>query len=110
MFATAGAVRALEASAVISLGYAAGYGTYTIKYADGTTKEFFQIGLSANKTGLSVYILGLEDMTYWANTFGQTIGKATVTGYCIRFKSINDIELGVLQAAIRYGVEAQNRK
>ena len=28
-----------------------GYGSYTIKYADGTTREFYQIGLSANTTG-----------------------------------------------------------
>lgn len=37
----------------------AGYGSYTIKYADGTTREFYQIGLSTNKTGISVYILGI---------------------------------------------------
>ncbi|HVC48909.1 MAG TPA: hypothetical protein VND43_01910, partial [Burkholderiales bacterium] len=40
-----------------------GYGYYTIKYADGKTKEFFQIGLSANKTGISIYILGIKDKT-----------------------------------------------
>lgn len=87
-----------------------GYGFYTIKYADGTTREFFQIGLSANKTGISVYILGLEDKTYLAKTFGKTIGKASVSGYCIRFKTIKDIDSDILQAAIRYGTEAQNEK
>lgn len=35
-----------------------GYGFYTIKYANGETREFYQIGISANKTGISVYILG----------------------------------------------------
>jgi hypothetical protein len=83
-----------------------GYGFYTIKYADGTTRDFYQIGLSANTTGISVYILGLEDKTYLANTFGKTIGKASVTGYCIKFKAIKDINLDVLQAAIRHGFEA----
>jgi hypothetical protein len=85
-----------------------GYGSYTIKYADGTTKEFFQIGLSANKTGISIYILGLEDKTYLSKAFGATIGKASVTGYCIRFKTIRDIDIEVLQAAMRYGFEASN--
>jgi len=28
-----------------------GYGSYNIKYTDGTIREFFQIGLSANTTG-----------------------------------------------------------
>lgn len=83
-----------------------GYGAYTITYADGTTREFYQIGLSANKTGISVYILGLEDKKYLAETFGKDLGKASVTGYCIRFKSLKDINIDVLEAAIRFGFEA----
>jgi hypothetical protein len=85
-----------------------GYGSHTIKYADGTTREFYQIGLSANKTGISVYILGIKDKTYLAKTFGKKLGKASVTGYCIRFKTIKDINIDILQEAIRYGAEAQN--
>jgi hypothetical protein len=83
-----------------------GYGSYTIRYADGTTREFYRIGLSANSTGISVYILALEDKTYLANAFGKTIGKASVTGYCIKFKSLSDISVDVLQDAIRFGFEA----
>jgi hypothetical protein len=80
-----------------------GYGSYTIKYANGTTKEFFQIGLSANTTGISVYILGLDDKTYLAKTYGKKLGKASITGYCIKFKTIKDINLDTLEAAIRDG-------
>src|SRR6187549_3412528 len=58
-----------------------GYGLYTIQYADGTTRDFYQIGLSANTTGISVYILGLEDKTYLNRMYGKKIGKASVTGY-----------------------------
>lgn len=83
-----------------------GYGAYTIKYADGKTREFFQIGLSANKTGISVYILGIKDKTYLAQTYGKHLGKASVTGYCIRFNNLKNINIDVLEAAIRYGVEA----
>ena len=83
-----------------------GYGSYTIKYADGTTREFYQIGLSANTTGISVYILGLKDKAYLAKTFGKKIGKASVTGYCIKFKTLKDINMDILQAAIQYGVKA----
>jgi hypothetical protein len=83
-----------------------GYGCYTIKYADGRAREFYQIGLSGNKTGLSVYILGLKDKTYLSQTFGKKIGKASVTGYCIKFKTLKDIDVDVLIEAIRYGVEA----
>ena len=81
-----------------------GYGSRTIKYADGTTREFYQIGLSANKTGISVYILGIKDKTYLARTYGKKLGKASVSGYCIRFKTLKAINTDILEAAIRYGV------
>jgi hypothetical protein len=85
-----------------------GYGSYTIKYADGTTRDFYQIGLSANKTGISVYILGIKDKTHLAKTYGEELGKASVTGYCIRFKTLKNINIATLEAAIKYGFEAQN--
>lgn len=81
-----------------------GYGLFTIKYADGKTREFFQTGLSANKTGISVYILGIKDKTYLAQTYGEKIGKASVTGYGIKFKVLKDINIDILEAAIQYGV------
>ena len=87
-----------------------GYGLHTMKYADGTTREFYQIGLSANKAGISVYILGIEDKKYLAQTYGKKLGKASVTGYCIRFKTLKDIDIEILEAAIRYGSQAQNEK
>jgi len=83
-----------------------GYGFYTIKYANGKTRDFFQIGLSANTTGISVYILGIKDKTYLAQTYGKDLGKASVTGYCIKFKTLKDINIDILEAAVRYGVEA----
>ena len=82
-----------------------GYGLYSIKYADSTTREFYQIGLSANTTGISVYIMGIKDKTYLAQTYGKKLGKASVTGYCIKFKTLKDINIDVLEAAIRYGFE-----
>ena len=87
-----------------------GYGLQTMKYADGSTREFYQIGLSANKTGISVYILGIEDKKYLAETFGKELGKASVTGYCIRFKTLKDINVETLEAAIRFGFQNQNEK
>ena len=87
-----------------------GYGLYTIKYADGTTKEFYQIGLSANTSGISVYILGLEDKTYLSRNYGKNLGKATVTGYCIKFKMLKDIKIDILEEAVKYGVSVTSEK
>ena len=85
-----------------------GYGSYNMKYTDGTTREFYQIGLSANTTGISVYIMGIKDKTYLTKTFGKKLGKASVTGYCIKFKTIKEINMDILEAAIRFGFVAQS--
>src|SRR5579863_3651749 len=82
-----------------------GYGSQAMKYANGKTRDFYQIGLSANTTGISIYIMGLDDKQYLARTFGKKLGKATVTGYCIKFRTLADVNLEVLKAAIQYGVE-----
>ncbi len=82
-----------------------GYGVQTRKYADGKTREFYQVGLSANTTGISVYILGLADKKYLTETYGKELGKASVTGYCIKFKMLKAVNLAVLKAALRDGLE-----
>ena len=79
-----------------------GYGSYTMKYADGATREFYKVGISANTTGISVYLMGIADKKFLAETYGKDIGKASVTSYCIKFKTLKDIHLEVLQAAVKY--------
>jgi hypothetical protein len=81
-----------------------GYGVRSIVYADGSTREFYQIGLSANATGISLYILGIDDKTYLKKTFASALGKASVSGYCIRFKRLRDVDGAVLEAAVRQGI------
>jgi hypothetical protein len=83
-----------------------GYGLHSMQYANGKTRDFYQIGISANKTGISVYILGIKDKTYLAKTYGKELGKASVSGYCIKFKALKDINIHILQEAIKYGVKA----
>jgi len=83
-----------------------GYGLQTMEYANGKTREFYQVGFSANAAGISVYLIGLKDRKYLAKTYAKKLGKATVTGYCIKFKVLKDIDAGTLVAAIRYGVAA----
>lgn len=86
-----------------------GYGLQTIKYSDGKTKEFYQVGISANTTGISVYIMGIDDKKYLPETYGKSIGKASVTGYCIKFKTLKDINMIKLEDAIRYGIEQTDK-
>ena len=81
-----------------------GYGRQTMTYADGRTREFYQVGLSANTTGISVYLMGLADKTYLARIYGATLGKASVTGYCIKFRTLSNINVDMLEAAMRDGI------
>ncbi len=87
-----------------------GYGVQAMKYAGNKTREFYQVGISANTTGISVYIIGIEDKKYLAQTYGKKIGKASVTGYCIKFKTLEDINMEVLEAAIRDGVNQTSQQ
>lgn len=82
-----------------------GYGVQNLEYAGGKSREFYQIGLSANTTGISVYIMGLKDKKYLAEKYGKKIGKASVTGYCIKFRALKNIDIDVLVDAMRYGIE-----
>ena len=77
-----------------------GYGTQTLTYAGGGTRKFYRIGLSANATGLSLYLMGIEDRTYLPETYGGKIGKAKVTGYCVRFRRLRDLDPDVLEEMI----------
>jgi hypothetical protein len=77
-----------------------GYGAQTSEYANGETREFYRIGLSANTTGISVYVMGLEDRTHLSQTYGAKLGKAKVTGYCIKFRSLKDIDVDVLEEIV----------
>ena len=80
-----------------------GYGVHRVRHADGASREVFAIGISAHTTGLSVYLMAMDDKTYLTRTYGDSLGKAKVTGSCIRFRTLADIDLEVLGAAILDG-------
>lgn len=84
-----------------------GYGELQLNYADGSQKDFYRVGISGNSTGISVYIMGLNDKKLLADTYGGRIGKATVTGYCIKFKKLTDVHMDVLMEAIRFGLDRE---
>ena len=85
-----------------------GYGLQTLEYAKGAKRDFYQVGISANSTGISVYIIGIADKKYLIHQFAERIGKASITGYCIKFKSLKDVALNVLIEAIQCGFEIRN--
>ena len=77
-----------------------GYGAQTLDYAGGCSRAFYKLGLSANTSGLSVYVMGLKDKAYLSATYGPRLGKARITGYCISFRSVRDVDLSVLEEVV----------
>ena len=74
-----------------------GYGMTQILSANGTSKAFYKVGISANTGGISVYIMGLKDKNLLKNALAQSLGKARISSYCIKFKSLKDIDCNVLR-------------
>ena len=85
-----------------------GYGLQTIRYADGGGRDFYRLGMSANTAGISLYVMGLEDKKYLTETYGRRLGKASVTGYCIKFRSVENIDMDVLEEVIRFALPADS--
>jgi len=81
-----------------------GYGALEIRYANGTSRAFYRVGLSANTTGISIYVMGLDDRKYLAEAYGSRLAKASVTGYCVKFKTLGDLDSGVLEEMLRFGL------
>lgn len=86
-----------------------GYGSLILQYADGSAKETFQVGISANTSGISVYVMGVTDKSLLDHQFGKRIGKATLTGYCIKFKKLSEVNAEVLNEAVALGMELRER-
>jgi hypothetical protein len=49
--------------------------------------------------------MGIDDKKYLQKKYAHAIGKASVTGYCIKFKALKDIDLEILKEAIQDGIE-----
>lgn len=77
-----------------------GYGETALKYANGDEREFYRIGVSANSAGLSIYVMGIDDKNYLSETYGHRLGKAKISGYCVKFKSMSDLDGDVLEEMV----------
>jgi hypothetical protein len=77
-----------------------GYGSCLLNKGSMNEREFYRIGLSPNLQGISIYVFGLDDKMYLNNQYKNTIGKAKISGYCIKFKSLKDLDLLVLKSLL----------
>ncbi len=87
-----------------------GYGACARKRAGRKTRPFYNNGDSASTTGVSVYIMGIADKMFLAQCFAGKLGKASVTGYCITFRTLIDTNIDAHETTIQYGVEATSAR
>ena len=72
------------------------YGTYRYKYASGREGEWFVLGIASQKNYISLYAPTLNLEPYLARLPKADIGRG-----CIRFKRLDDLDLGVIDEVIR---------
>jgi hypothetical protein len=77
-----------------------GYGSTMLEYVNGEQREFYRVGLSANTIGISVYIMNTPGKRYLQDNYAEKLGKANVTGYCIKFRTTKDVDIKVLDNII----------
>jgi hypothetical protein len=83
---------------------AIGFGTYLHHFSDGRVEQMYRIGISPNATGFSIYVLGLKDKEILKTRFANSLGKAKVTGYCIKFKSLKDLDEKIVLDLIKFAL------
>ena len=73
------------------------FGRYHYKYESGREGEWIHFGMSANKTGFSIYVVPTLDGQHFPEIYKDRIGKVSVGKSCIRVKSIQSIDLAVIE-------------
>lgn len=69
------------------------YGSYHYKYASGREGDWSLILLASQKKYISLYICAAKDGEYLAELHKSDFPKASIGKSCIRFKTIDDIDL-----------------
>jgi uncharacterized protein YdhG (YjbR/CyaY superfamily) len=79
------------------------YGTYRYRYGSGREGEWCRIGLASNKASISLHVLAADEGGYLAETYEDRLPKADIGRGCVRFKQLDDVDVGVLEELIRKG-------
>lgn len=79
-----------------------GFGTYHYKYDSGREGDGHTIGLYPRKGKTTLYLM---DGTARHAHLLEKLGTHTLTGYCVYFKKLSDLDLPTLERLIRESYE-----
>lgn len=84
-----------------------GYGRYHYRYESGREGEFFITGFSPRKAASTIYIMpGYQELSAMLNRLGKhKIGKS-----CLYINKLSDIDLGVLEEIVCFGIQTMEEK
>ena len=83
-----------------------GFGTYPMKYADGSVRDWPPIAFSPRKQELVLYILGLQEFGEQLERLGpHKTGKG-----CLYLKRLGDVKLPVLKAIVTASLKATKKR
>lgn len=81
----------------------AGFGRTTYSTADGKEHNWFVVGFSSRKQGLSVYLMGSFASR---ERLLEELGKHKAGKSCLNIRSLDDIHLPTLKKLVRESVKA----
>lgn len=73
-----------------------GYGAGDYTRPNGTTVDWFMVGLALQKNYISVYLNAVEDRQYLSEKYGKEVGKVKVGKASLSFKTVEDIDVDKL--------------
>jgi hypothetical protein len=79
-----------------------GYGVYKYAYTSGRKGEAHTLGFYPRKGKITIYLM---DGTKRYSELLAKLGSHTITGYCIYFKRLGDIDQSVLEQILRESYE-----
>lgn len=80
-----------------------GFGDVHLEYASGREVDYFKVGLSPRKSSLTLYLTpGFSER----EELLARLGKHTTGKGCLYIKSLEDVEMPVLEELVRASVDA----
>lgn len=78
-----------------------GYGSFKYKNSKGEVLDWPTVALASQKNHISLYVCAVANGEYIAEKFKDELGKVSVGRSCIRFKKLDDLNLGILEKVLK---------
>lgn len=82
------------------MGKMLGYGKIHYQYASGREGDTAHIAVASNANYISIYACAADERGYVAERYKDRLPKASIGKSCVRFKRLEDLDLGALKALL----------